>query len=123
MLKKIEKNISKNPLFKELEKPESFFSDITPQNKNELSIRKPTIREKILEKSLKEDKATPEEIENFRKHFNKTDKEILNTSYNQQTKSMMKWFLNEEDTEILNQFLIMTYRNNFGYWIALNNIF
>jgi hypothetical protein len=112
-----------NPLFQNINTSEDFFSDLQVPKTTSIIKREPTIREKLIEKRLIEDKANKEEMKDFREHFWKTDEDILNTYNNQETKKMLEWFLNEEDQKTLDNFLVMSYRNNLWYWVALNNIF
>ena len=112
-----------NPLFQNINTSEDFFSDLQVEESTSIIRREPTIREKLIEKSLIEQKVDKEEIQGFREHFWKSDEEILNTYHSQDTKRTLEWFLNKEDQKTLDNFLVMSYRNNLWYWVALNSIF
>jgi len=127
-LKTIENNIDlralnkgwlTNPLFQEINTREDFFMDLTPIKNTWIVKRTQTLREKLIEKNLIEQKADKEDFTNFREHFSRNDDEILELSSFQETQLLLKGTLDEKDNETLKDFLIMTYRNNLGYWIAL----
>lgn len=106
---------NRDDFFRELEHEDSMMS-------TDLSIRKPTIREQLIEKDLYEKGATEEELLEFREHFWKTDDEILELSDKQYVKKHFEGFLNDDDKNTLDKFLIMTYRNNLWYMLSWENL-
>lgn len=118
-----------NPLFANPKQSfQDFFADLQPKNSilskvshkeqsTWLTLIKPTFKQQIIHEQLKNRGATKEEFENFYKYFNKTDNEILEQEDYNNTIEYFKWLLNKSDLEVLKSFLVMTYRNNFWYWI------
>lgn len=114
-------NIQDNPLFQQIETNSDFFSDITPKE-TWLAKREQTIRERLIEKKLIEEEAPQEVINDFREHFNKTDEEILERADYQETVLYFENLLNKNDMQKLQDFLVMTYRNNLWYGISAERL-
>lgn len=115
-----------NPLFAKQES-QDFFADLQPKNSifskpshkenTWLSLIKPTFKQQVIYEQLKRRNASKEELEHFFKYYNKTDNEILENQDYKETIDYFRGILNKNDLDTLKNFLIMTYRNNFGYWI------
>lgn len=112
-----------NPLFTQKNSFwNDFFSDLKPQ-KHSTEIRIPTQREKQIHENLLRNKAPKEAMDFFHQHFSKNDDEILEEEENKNLLDYFQNILNSQDIEVLKKFIIMSYRNNLWYGLAIERIF